>query len=182
MRSFRRLALVLSALAGLSQLACSVPEGRFACTTNSDCPSGFVCRANGRCHSTPDDPTTDAAILLDAGAVDAWRDDAPGLDAFEGPLDAGRDDAFEIDDASEDAPAVDAFSPDDAPPRCQSDRRTHARCRTGSSLRRGDRDMRGYGRSGRIQYVCDPCRRRPLLGPRRERRPRQLDGNRGMSG
>jgi Cys-rich repeat protein len=125
MRSFRRLALVLSALAGLSQLACSVPEGRFACTTNSDCPSGFVCRANGRCHSTPDDPTTDAALPSDAGVLDAWRDDAPGLDAFEGPLDAARDDApgldapgldaFEIDAASEDAPAVDAFSPDDAP-------------------------------------------------------------------
>ena len=125
MGSFRRLALVLSALAGLSQLACSVPEGRFACTTNSDCPSGFVCRANGRCHSTPDDPTTDAALPTDAGVLDAWRDDAPGLDAFEGPLDATRDDApgldapgldaFEIDAASEDAPAVDAFSPDDAP-------------------------------------------------------------------
>jgi hypothetical protein len=51
-------------------------EGRLRCGTEGACPSGWVCRADGRCWSTPGD---DAG--LDAEGLDAPERDAPGLDA-----------------------------------------------------------------------------------------------------
>ncbi len=67
---------------------CSVPEGRFACATTSDCPSGQVCRASDhRCWRTPDETSDSGIAPGDAGARDAaphdGSDDAniPAIDA-----------------------------------------------------------------------------------------------------
>lgn len=115
--SMRPIAIVLSSLAALLGTACSVPEGRFACTTSAQCPSGFVCRSNGLCYATPDpEPTLDAGVPLDAPGLDAHAPDldalaldAPGLDAFAPLVDAPGEDAPELDAArSPDAAAFDA--------------------------------------------------------------------------
>ncbi len=70
----RRLALSAFALSALSLGACTpvVPEGRFACLTDDDCPDEMVCRAErGRCYATRADaaaPEDDAGTPLpDAG-------------------------------------------------------------------------------------------------------------------
>lgn len=56
-------------------LACEpvVPEGRFACTTDEDCPDEMVCRGNvSRCYSTH----VDAGRRQDGGTSDAGATDA----------------------------------------------------------------------------------------------------------
>jgi hypothetical protein len=71
----------------------SVPQGRFACTSAADCPSGWVC-SELRCRTPGDlpDAAVDAA-LADAGSVDASHDasrDAATADATDaGSTDAG---------------------------------------------------------------------------------------------
>ncbi|MBZ0118616.1 MAG: hypothetical protein K8H88_16550 [Sandaracinaceae bacterium] len=65
--------------------ACSVPEGRFTCRSDLECPGGQFCHADQRCRSTPGprfDGGPDAGF--DAGLVDAGSDastDAPSTDA-----------------------------------------------------------------------------------------------------
>ncbi len=100
---------------------CAIPEGRYLCTSQSDCPTGWSCRADSRCWSSPDPMGIDAAVV-DSGSVDAGASDAG--DAFEtrdtGSLDArlhadaGLDAASEDAGASSDTPAsFDAYvSPD----------------------------------------------------------------------
>ncbi|MCZ7682752.1 MAG: hypothetical protein M5U28_29745 [Sandaracinaceae bacterium] len=80
----RRLALSAFALSALALGACTpvVPEGRFACLTDDDCPDEMVCRTErGRCYATRADAGPrdgDAGAPRDAGA-----------DASDGPADAG---------------------------------------------------------------------------------------------
>ncbi len=81
-------------LLALLALACgpTIPEGRFACTASSECPSGWSC-LNSLCYSTSS---------LDGSAVDAGTD--AGTDAGAEP-EAGTDAGF---DAGQDAGDVDA--------------------------------------------------------------------------
>lgn len=55
-----RARLALLVLLGALALGCepTIPEGRFACVADDDCPPGLVCRENlARCYrtATPDD-------------------------------------------------------------------------------------------------------------------------------
>jgi len=84
-RSARIVAGLLAALV----LGCSVevPEGRFACATSADCPSGMECRPSAggarRCFLP-------GGTALDAGPLDAARLDAARSDAgVVVPVDAG---------------------------------------------------------------------------------------------
>lgn len=80
----------------LALLGCAIPDGRFGCSDDSDCPSGFVCReSDDRCWRTGGE--LDAGIDtagLDVPGLDAPRADVPppdtaGLDIPDVPLDAG---------------------------------------------------------------------------------------------
>ncbi len=95
----------------LAGCAAEIPEDVFSCDDDTDCPSGFVCRASGYCFKTRGDDPTDAA--MDDG-VDAPRNDG-GPDANDdgdrpdAPIDGGGDgdagnDADARVDATEDAP------------------------------------------------------------------------------
>jgi len=89
--------LVVPAVMGLVSLtACepTIPEGRFACESDEDCPDELVCRTRvRRCFSTQADagPSRDAgpsdAGPSDAGPSDAGLSDADVSDS--GPIDAG---------------------------------------------------------------------------------------------
>lgn len=70
---------------GLIVGACSppIPEGRFACDQDGDCPSGWFCRTDQRCYST----LTPADAAVDSGPRDPGSDDAGVGDS--GPSDAG---------------------------------------------------------------------------------------------
>ena len=56
---FARL-LALAALALAAGCQPTIPEGRYACAVDEDCPPEFVCRASARCYRT----------RADAGAAD----------------------------------------------------------------------------------------------------------------
>ncbi len=45
---------LLPLLFAVAACATDVPEGRFRCTTAAECPTGWVCRTDGRCWSTGD--------------------------------------------------------------------------------------------------------------------------------
>lgn len=104
----RPLAVSLFACA-LSACVPTIPEGRFACDSDDDCPTGMVCRPErGRCYSSLADAGVrdagarrDAGGPSDGGAADASAPADAGLrDA--GPSEAGPADA-EPPDASVDA-------------------------------------------------------------------------------
>lgn len=96
----RGLALTISLLA-LAACEPAIPEGRFACDNDGDCPHAMVCRTNvHRCFST----------LADAGEIESGSDAGPTRDA--GPTDAGASDAGSTFDGG----AIDASSPDAAAP------------------------------------------------------------------
>lgn len=78
-----RVALVVALAGAAACTAPEIPEGRFACSSPAECPTGWACVAS-RCRSRAEmDGSIDAASLDDAGA----RPDAPS------PLDASRQDA-----------------------------------------------------------------------------------------
>lgn len=54
-------------LLAFSGCAGTVPEGHFGCTSNTDCPTGWFCRADDRCYSTEGTPS-------DGGVPDGGRD------------------------------------------------------------------------------------------------------------
>jgi hypothetical protein len=89
-RSHRRLVAHACAWLAATTLAagCSVelPEGVFACSADQDCPSGWSCRAEGRCYSA-------ATGAPDAARPDAAATDAGPLDGAAGPQDATTPDA-----------------------------------------------------------------------------------------
>lgn len=93
--------LMLPAVMGLVSLtACepSIPEGRFACESDEDCPDELVCRTRvRRCFSSQADagPSRDAATS-DAGPSDAGPSDS-------GPSDSGPSDADVSDSGTSDA-------------------------------------------------------------------------------
>lgn len=72
-RPRRRSAAMILGLAFVvvaSALGCeaNIPEGRFTCGSNEDCPPGLVCRTNvSRCYET----LLDAGPPRDAGSTDA---------------------------------------------------------------------------------------------------------------
>lgn len=113
-------AIVMVSWVSAGCLGLTPPEGVVACE-DGRCPQGWFCRADRRCHRTPD-PSLDGSV--DATSVDASADasDAPsladagldvGLDAS-APLDVGVDAGVAIDAASPDAFAMDARPDDDA--------------------------------------------------------------------
>src|SRR5689334_11349559 len=53
----------------------SIPEGVLACSSDGQCPSGWSCRANGRCYESP--------------GGDAGMDVDGGQDTDAGPTDGG---------------------------------------------------------------------------------------------
>ena len=69
--------------------ACTVepPEGRLACGTSADCPSGWVCRASGRCWRTGDP--------VDSGTPEAGMDvpdtGLPDVNTLDSGMDLGTD-------------------------------------------------------------------------------------------
>ena len=69
-------AIVLGLLLPLGFAGCTArfPEGRFACTTDAECPTGFGCYG-GLCYSR--DPMIDAGSLTDAPPIDSAGIDAP---------------------------------------------------------------------------------------------------------
>ncbi|HJL16188.1 MAG TPA: hypothetical protein RMH99_11050 [Sandaracinaceae bacterium LLY-WYZ-13_1] len=74
-----------------------IPEGRFACVEDDDCPPGQVCRTRvSRCYETGVDA---GPPPVDAGARDAAPPDAGSLDA--GSPDAGSLDAAATDGATD---------------------------------------------------------------------------------
>jgi hypothetical protein len=87
---------------------CSVdyPEGRIACTSSAECPTGWVCVEHA-CYSTTSDVGVDATIAEDAemdarAAIDAYSSiDAAIVDTNLSPIDAGADAASP--DSSRDA-------------------------------------------------------------------------------
>ena len=53
----RRALLALPLLAALGGCEAKIPEGRFACESDEDCPPGLVCRPErARCYETRSDP------------------------------------------------------------------------------------------------------------------------------
>lgn len=106
--SSRALTLILF---GLLAGSCSVDvkNGVFACTTDADCPSGLVCRADGRCWDSPD-PT---APLLDAALGDGpIAADRPRVDGAPDLRDATSDDALAPEDQDARSPGEDADTTD----------------------------------------------------------------------
>jgi hypothetical protein len=70
------------ALAGC--LSVDPPEGRLACTADTDCPSGWACRSDSRCYRTGDG--ADGGARSDGGGEeDGARPDAsmPCMDEAE---------------------------------------------------------------------------------------------------
>ena len=53
---------LLVAVCAVSACQIRIPEGRLQCQLDTECPSGWVCRADGRCHAQPG-----PAPLSDAG-------------------------------------------------------------------------------------------------------------------
>jgi hypothetical protein len=98
--------LMVPAVMGLVSLtACepTIPEGRFACESDEDCPDELVCRTRvRRCFSTQADagPSPDAATN-DAAVSDSGPSDAGPRDA--GPSDAALTDADVSDSGPSDA-------------------------------------------------------------------------------
>lgn len=88
-----RIALLLEFFIGIVLVACSppIPDGRFACGQDADCPTGWFCRSDQRCYATSDD----ADASLDASVLDAGPSDAGAVDA--GPSDSGIADAGSSD-------------------------------------------------------------------------------------
>lgn len=94
----------------------TVPEGRFACDTDDDCPDEMVCRpSRGRCYLTHGDAgpagedagrPTDAGQAIDAGSLDAGPDASASSDAS--TADASAIDAALVDASPSDASAIDA--------------------------------------------------------------------------
>lgn len=83
----------LAALAAMLELAACTPT---ICSRSSDCNTGLVCTANGRCElppdaalidaagdgapaTTADAPTADASTAIDASPIDAQPFDDGGL-------------------------------------------------------------------------------------------------------
>lgn len=97
-----------------------VPEGRFACETDDDCPDEMVCRpSRGRCFLTrsdsgppPEDAgrSSDAGRAIDAGSSDAGADASTSSDAS--TADASIDAAAPGDASTPDAAAMDASAMD----------------------------------------------------------------------
>ena len=98
--------LMLPAVMGLVSLtACepSIPEGRFACESDEDCPDELVCRTRvRRCFSSQ----ADAGPSRDAGPSDAGPSDAGPSDS--GPSDSGFSDADVSDSGTSDADGASA--------------------------------------------------------------------------
>ena len=66
--AFAALALLLTAASGCQ---ISIPEGRLPCTLDTQCPGGWVCRDDGRCHTLPA-----LAPHIDAGSGEPSAPDA----------------------------------------------------------------------------------------------------------
>jgi len=65
--------ILLVALGAVSGCSVDIPSGVFSCQTDSDCPSGWTCRSDSYCWSTPSEIGADATITPQP---DASRDDA----------------------------------------------------------------------------------------------------------
>jgi hypothetical protein len=94
----------------------TLPEGRYACVTDRQCPEGWHCRGDALCYSTPDGEQRDGGPR-DAAALDAARLDGAAHDAA--PLDGARPDAEPPSDAAladSGEPNADGFVPE-----CTSD-------------------------------------------------------------
>jgi hypothetical protein len=113
--------LVAWLASAMSGCVATIPDDRFACASDDECPPAFACREGFCRRDVADDVGLDATRLdgagLDAAGLDASASDA-SLDAAG---DAGTYDAFGIDasmldarDASIDEPPIDA-APIDAP-------------------------------------------------------------------
>ncbi|MCS6858604.1 MAG: hypothetical protein NZM37_12880, partial [Sandaracinaceae bacterium] len=141
-------------------LACGEPklpeDGRLACDRNEDCPRGWHCRADGRCHRTPEDGGQDVGsdVLADAhdafvvvdGGMDGGGPDAPGTDAIV-VADAGFDGG--PSDGAHDAISMD--SPIDAGPDARTDAGTDAGpCSQRDEPDLGANDENGDGADGLI--------------------------------
>jgi hypothetical protein len=87
-----------TALLGLQLTGCTPT----ICSRTSDCNTGLVCTANGRCELPPDAP------LVDASTGDGTTPSADGA-----TLDATPSDATTFDSTTLDAPLIDAATLDD---------------------------------------------------------------------
>jgi hypothetical protein len=56
-----RVLSVLALMLGGCSTTVEVPDGVFACDVDDDCPEGFVCGADSRCHENLDAGLSDAA-------------------------------------------------------------------------------------------------------------------------
>lgn len=78
-----------------------VPQGRFACATDEDCPDEMVCRSSrGRCYATEDDAgaDVDAGPSIDGGAQTSEDGGASAM-GDSGALDASTDTGGDASDA-----------------------------------------------------------------------------------
>ncbi|MBX3251425.1 MAG: choice-of-anchor D domain-containing protein [Myxococcales bacterium] len=91
---------IVGLLAALGACGLDLPEGRFPCVDENECPSGWSCRIDGYCYRTGDDGV-DASPSVDGGVVDVARDAGANDGTVDGPsVDGPSDDVVHTRDVA----------------------------------------------------------------------------------